>query len=48
MKEMLEFSLKHEIYPVCEVFEFNELPKAYEKLVSGKPTFRCVVKCNQK
>jgi D-arabinose 1-dehydrogenase-like Zn-dependent alcohol dehydrogenase len=45
MKEMLEFSAKHGISPKCEVFEFDSFPKAFDKLVNGKPFFRCVVKC---
>ena len=43
VKEMLEFSEKHNIVPLCEEFDFEEFPKAYDRLVNGKPHFRCVV-----
>ena len=44
-EEMLEFCAKHNILPMCETFEFEEFPKAYEKLLHGGPKFRCVVRC---
>ena len=44
-KEMLEFAAKHGISAKCEIFEFEEFPRAFEKLSKGKPCFRCVVKC---
>lgn len=43
VKDMLEFSSKHNILPLCEQFDFEEFPQAYDKLLNGKPKFRCVV-----
>jgi D-arabinose 1-dehydrogenase-like Zn-dependent alcohol dehydrogenase len=43
VKEMLEFSGKHNIVPLCEQFDFEDFPQAYDRLVNGKPIFRCVV-----
>jgi len=42
IKEMLEFSAKNNIVPLCEEFDFEDFPKAYDRLVNGKPIFRCV------
>jgi len=42
-RETLEFSAKNNIVPLCEMFDFEDFPKAYDKLVNGKPIFRCVV-----
>jgi len=44
-KEMLEFAAKHGISPKCEIFDFENFPKAFEKLANEKPVFRCVVNC---
>lgn len=41
---MLEFSAKHKLYPVVEVFPFAEFNKAYDHLHKGQPKYRCVVK----
>jgi len=43
IREMLEFSSKHNITPLCEEFDFEDFPKAFDKLENGRPTFRCVV-----
>ena len=43
IKDMLEFSAKHQITPICEQFDFEDMPKAFDRLVNGKPIFRCVV-----
>jgi len=43
VQEMLEFSTKHNIVPLCEQFDFEEFPKAYDTLLNGRPVFRCVV-----
>jgi D-arabinose 1-dehydrogenase-like Zn-dependent alcohol dehydrogenase len=43
INEMLEFSSKHNIVPLCEQFDFEDFPKAYDRLLHGKPIFRCVV-----
>jgi len=45
IREMLDFSSKHNIWPLCEQFEFEDCPKAWDTLVNGRPIFRCVVKC---
>ena len=42
-REMLEFSAKHNILPLCETFDFDDFPKAFDRLEHGKPIFRCVV-----
>ncbi len=47
IRDMLEFSTKHNIVPLCEQFDFEEFPKAYDTLLNGRPKFRCVVNaCN--
>ncbi len=43
IKAMLEFSAKHNILPLCEQFEFQDFPTAFDTLVNGRPKFRCVV-----
>jgi len=43
IREMLEFSAKHNIVPMCEEFDFENFPKAFDRLENGKPLFRCVV-----
>lgn len=43
IREMLEFSAKHNIVPLCEEFDWEDFPKTYDRLVNGKPIFRCVV-----
>lgn len=35
-KECLEFSLKNEVKPMVEVYKFEDLPKGYENMASGK------------
>lgn len=47
MNDMLEFSAKHNIAPLCEQFSFDDFPKAYDRLVNGRPIFRCVVDCTK-
>lgn len=42
-QEMLDFSAKHDIKCKCELFEWEEFPKALDKLENGRPLFRCVV-----
>jgi D-arabinose 1-dehydrogenase-like Zn-dependent alcohol dehydrogenase len=41
---MIEFANKHKIYPTCEQFEFENFKGAYDRLLNGKPKYRCVVK----
>jgi len=43
IRDMLEFSAKNNIVPLCEQFDFEEFPKAYDTLLNGRPKFRCVV-----
>ncbi|PAF53568.1 alcohol dehydrogenase [Helicobacter sp. 13S00482-2] len=44
-QEMLDFSIKHEIYPEIELIKSNEkeIDKAYENLTTGKAKFRYVI-----
>jgi D-arabinose 1-dehydrogenase-like Zn-dependent alcohol dehydrogenase len=42
--ETLEFSKKHNIWPTIEMYSFEDWPKAYQKLLSGRPLFRNVVR----
>ena len=41
---MIEFAAKHQIYPECEQFDFQDFKMAYNYLYKGKPKYRCVVK----
>ena len=43
-KECLEFSLKNGVKPMVEVYKFEDLPKGYESMASGKARFRNVIK----
>ena len=43
MKEMLNYCAEKNIYPLVEEFNFEDFPKAFDKLENGKPHFRCVV-----
>ncbi|WP_299548076.1 NAD(P)-dependent alcohol dehydrogenase [uncultured Helicobacter sp.] len=42
-QEMLDYSLKHKIYPETEIICANEIDKAYANLTSGKAKFRYVI-----
>lgn len=42
-QEMLDFSLKHGIYPETEIIRADEIDKAYENLTNGKAKFRYVI-----
>lgn len=42
-REMFEFVKEHGVECVCETYEWEEFPKAVERIVKGKPVFRCVV-----
>jgi D-arabinose 1-dehydrogenase-like Zn-dependent alcohol dehydrogenase len=42
-EEMLQFSVDHNVYPICETFAFEDFPKAFDHLENGRPKFRCVV-----
>ena len=42
-QEMLDFSLKHKIYPETEIIAANKIDEAYQKLTSGQAKFRYVI-----
>ncbi|MGL5253683.1 MAG: NAD(P)-dependent alcohol dehydrogenase [Brevinema sp.] len=42
-QEMLDFSLKHQIYPETEIIKANQIDEAYEKLTTGQAKFRYVI-----
>lgn len=44
-QRMLDICVDKDIYPITEMFEFEDFPKALDKLEHGKPHFRCVVNC---
>ena len=43
IKEMIPLWFEKDIYPIVEEFDFEDFPKAFDKLENGKPHFRCVV-----
>ncbi|WP_094324513.1 NAD(P)-dependent alcohol dehydrogenase [Campylobacter avium] len=42
-QEMLDFSVKHSIYPKVEIIKISELNSAYKKVAEGKADFRFVI-----
>ncbi|SQB97694.1 NADP-dependent alcohol dehydrogenase [Helicobacter fennelliae] len=42
-QEMLDFSLKHKIYPETEIITADKIDEAYHNLTSGKAKFRYVI-----
>lgn len=42
-KEMLDFSIKHNIYPEIELISIKDIDQAYEKLTTGHANFRYVI-----
>ena len=40
---MLDYSLKHKIYPETQVICADQIDEAYENLTSGKAKFRYVI-----
>ena len=42
-QEMLDYSLKHKIYPETQVICADQIDEAYENLTSGKAKFRYVI-----
>ncbi|RAX54859.1 alcohol dehydrogenase [Helicobacter sp. 16-1353] len=42
-QEMLDYSLKHKIYPETEIIKSNQIDMAYENLLTGKAKFRYVI-----
>ncbi len=43
MQEMLDFSLKHKIYPEVEIITTDKIDEAYENLTTGKAKFHYVI-----
>ena len=43
IKQMVEFCSDKDIFPSCEEYDFEDLPRAFNKLENGKPYFRCVL-----
>lgn len=43
MESMLKFAKLHNIYPMVEMFSFEDFPKAYHRMAHEKPHFRVVV-----
>lgn len=41
--KMLDFAARHDIKPTIEVFKFNQVNEAMEKLRNGKPRYRIVL-----
>ncbi|MBZ7990417.1 MULTISPECIES: NAD(P)-dependent alcohol dehydrogenase [unclassified Campylobacter] len=46
-KEMLEFSLKHSIYPEVKIIKPDEINKAYDDLLNNSNSFRYVIDFNE-
>ncbi len=44
VQEMLEFSAKNKVFPLCEEFDFEDFPKALEHMETNKARYRAVVK----
>ena len=42
-QEMLDFSVKHSIYPKVELIKITELDSAYQRVAQGKADFRFVI-----
>ena len=40
---MFDFAKEHGIECECEVYEWEDFPKALDKLENGRPQMRCVV-----
>ena len=43
INKMIDLCAEKDIYPICEEYDFEDLPKAFDKLENGKPHFRCVL-----
>lgn len=46
-QEMLDFSIKNEIYPEIELIKPTQIDQAYENLTNGKAKFRYVIDMNE-
>lgn len=42
-QEMLEYSIKHNIYPTVEIIDMKDINKAFDKVVSGDAKYRYVI-----
>ncbi|MEU4493288.1 zinc-binding dehydrogenase [Streptomyces sp. NPDC023998] len=42
-EDNLDFSMRHNVRPMTEVFPLADAPKAYERMMSGKARFRIVL-----
>lgn len=42
-REMLDYSIRHKIFPKVEIIPMTEINRAFEDLVNGKPRFRYVI-----
>ncbi|MGL5035003.1 MAG: NADPH-dependent aldehyde reductase Ahr [Microcystaceae cyanobacterium] len=43
-RQMLDFSLHHNLEPIVEVYPIEQINEAFDKLQNGKPRYRLVVK----
>ena len=43
IQEMLKFAKLHKVYPIVEVYAFEDFPKAYKRMSEETPHFRVVV-----
>ena len=43
IREMLNVCVEKNIYPMIEEFDFEDFPKAFNRLENERPKFRCVV-----
>ena len=43
INKMIDFCNKNDVYPIVEEYQFEDLPKAFEKLEHERPHFRCIV-----
>jgi len=43
IRQMVQLCAEKDIFPICEEYDFEDLPKAFDKLENGKPHFRCVL-----
>jgi D-arabinose 1-dehydrogenase-like Zn-dependent alcohol dehydrogenase len=45
LRQCLDFSARHRVFPNVELYDFDDFDKAIEKLNSGKAKYTVVVKC---
>jgi uncharacterized zinc-type alcohol dehydrogenase-like protein len=43
IEETLEFAAKHKLKCVCELYDFEDFPKAVDRTENGRPLFKCVL-----